>query len=99
MAGFGDKNFVAYACNVVFVVNLEFLGTFDDLLVEGMLYSLLYCDDDGLVHFIGYDDTDAVFTQISFDIYCVFHLSPSYLAFLPDFFAGAAGSTEILSSR
>ena len=58
-AGLDDADAVADLGLAVFVVDVVFFGSFDDLVELGMGNAGDVLDDDGLVHLIGDDKADA----------------------------------------
>ena len=64
-AGFHDMDFIADVSLIMFIVYLEFFGTFNGLFIEVMLNEFLNSDDASFVHFIGDDFTDAGFTFVT----------------------------------
>jgi hypothetical protein len=63
-AGFNDADAVTDLGLAGFIVDVVFLGALDNLVELGMGNTRDVFDDDGFVHLVRYDHTDACFAQV-----------------------------------
>ena len=63
--GLDDADFVAYCGFVIFIVGVEFLGSFDDLLETWVWHTVGVFNDDGFIHGCGDYEANAGLTDTS----------------------------------
>src|SRR5690606_33566762 len=90
-AGLSDYNHVADAGFVVLVVSLHVLVATHDLAVEGVLYTVLNVNDDGLLHLVRYHVTTEGLAVVTLG--SVIHTVLLLAHYLESFLVSSTGTT------